>query len=69
MDGNNLAYSHTENDLGLALESLTVTMPALTGSAGLSVSDQPSVQDDLCPSIYIKRGARIFSQAGLKNSL
>ena len=46
VDGNNLAYSQNrqkENDLGLALESLTVTMPALTGSADLPVTVRPVV--------------------------
>ena len=46
VDGNNLAYSQNrqkENDLGLALESPTVTMPALTGSADLPVTVRPAV--------------------------
>ena len=46
VDGNNLAYSQNrqkENDLWLALESLTVTMPALTGSADLPVTGRPAV--------------------------
>ena len=53
VDGNNLAYSHTENDLGLALESLTVTMPALTGSADLPVSVRPAVSSRRSLPFYL----------------